>query len=150
MLLLKFMLLLIGFGALACTVGLVMYAILFLAFELDRILRAHAADHREGRRGTNTAGEHGIGFPSTHATPILMTTSRTDPLPTTPSSMPLTARPRTMEAVRWHAAGKLLAIGGCVDISRQEHHRGPRRPCGDPQSASSRVSVPARFMPARI
>ena len=38
MLLLRFMLLLIGFGALACTAGLVIYDI-FLAFELDRILR---------------------------------------------------------------------------------------------------------------
>src|ERR1700683_3955489 len=112
MLLLRFMLLLIGFGALACTAGLVIYDI-FLALELDRILRrpgpvAEADTEATAETTPTTAPSVGTTAPSF--------TTRTSPSATRgPATMrPATSIAHTQQihrAVLWHAAAKLIAIG---------------------------------------
>jgi len=109
MLLLRFMLLLIGFGALVCMAGLVIYDI-FLAFELDRILRrpAHIADAEK------TAGAVPTSAAPAATTAPAFTPGTTMPTTTEPTMVPATSMARGQQmdrAVRWHAVGKLAAIG---------------------------------------
>lgn len=93
MILLKFLLVAICFGAATIAAGSVLYDF-YLAFELDRILRRGKGKLEDSASGQSAAGE--------------TTNSDLPPVPAAPRYVSLRTRPR--REIRWKAAAKFLAV----------------------------------------
>ena len=138
MLFLKGLLVFVAFGFLAAAAGLVLYDI-YLAFELDRLLRKSEPPAPDTRTGDAQSGEAGAVGGAGAGLPLLRATPRT--------AVP----PRTVRGLRWNArwktAAKFVLIAAVLALTGQSIVvcRTARRPA----PASSTASGPAPCIQGR-
>ncbi len=106
MLFLRFLLLVVSFGFAALALGVVLYDV-YLAFELDRILRRPAKEAAPGEAAGTGATSEGASTDASRIMPV--------PAPIPSVTIRRSSGPR--RAIRWQTAAKFVAIGAVTALT---------------------------------